>query len=354
MGWNDDKLEDIWALPQESLKLVLPRMDSAGLQVLLVGDAERHLFGIITDGDIRRALLRGESLDVPVRMVMQAQPKVLPAGISLDSARRLMLAHNIRHIPLINNENQVVDLLLWIDLFGSKVEERPEPVVIMAGGKGTRLDPFTKILPKPMIPLGDKPIVEVLMDRFYDQGFSQFILSVGYKAEVIKLYFSDINSRLYQVDFVQEEEPLGTAGALALLRQRLAGTFLVTNCDIIVEMNYVELLRYHREKKNDLTIVGALRDFTVPYGILRTSEGEFQLIEEKPHFHFLVNVGLYVLEPVVLDILENGSPIHMTDLIMSAKEKGLRVGVYPHHGRWFDIGQWDEYRQTLRAFDGML
>lgn len=354
MGWNDDKLEGIWALPQESLKLVLPQMDRAGLQVLLVGDAERHLLGIITDGDIRRALLRGESLDVPVRKVMQARPKVLPAGASLDSARRLMLTHNIRHIPLINDENQVVDLLLWIDLFGSKVEERREPVVIMAGGKGTRLDPFTKILPKPMIPLGDKPIVEVLMDRFYGQGFSQFTLSVGYKAEVIRLYFSDTNSRPYQVDFVQEEEPLGTAGALALLRQRLAGTFLVTNCDIIIEMNYVELLRYHREKKNDLTVVGALRDFTVPYGILRTRAGEFQLIEEKPHFHFLVNVGLYVLEPVVLDILKNGSPIHMTDLIMSAKERGLRVGVYPHHGRWFDIGQWDEYRQTLRAFDGML
>ncbi|QGP92819.1 Bifunctional protein GlmU [Neomoorella glycerini] len=354
MGWHDDKLKDIWALPGESLKLALPRMDRAGLQVLLVGDTERHLLGIITDGDIRRALLRGESLDIPVEQVMQARPRVLLAGVPLDAARRLMLSHNIRHIPLVNNEHQVVDLLLWIDLFGGKVEARPEPVVIMAGGKGTRLDPFTKILPKPMIPLGDKPIVEVLMDRFYDQGFSQFILSVGYKAEVVKLYFNDSNGRPYKVNFVQEEEPLGTAGALGLLRQQLQGTFLVTNCDVIIEMNYGELLRYHQEKGNALTIVGALRDFTIPYGVLRTEAGEFHQIEEKPSFHFLVNTGLYVLEPEILEGLDNSSFIHMTDLIMATKDKGLRVGVYPHHGRWFDIGQWDEYRQTLRAFDGLI
>ncbi|MGI9862421.1 nucleotidyltransferase family protein [Moorella naiadis] len=354
MGWHDEQLKDLWAWPDESLKLALPRMDRAGLQVLLVGDAGWHLAGIITDGDIRRALLRGESLDVPVSKVMQPRPRVLPADASLAAARQLMLAHSIRHIPLVDGENRVVDLLLWVDLFDNKSVERPEPVVIMAGGKGTRLDPFTKILPKPMIPLGDKPIVEVLMDRFYDQGFKRFFLSLGYKAEVVKLYFNDSNGRPYKVNFVQEEEPLGTAGALRLLRQQLRATFLVTNCDVIIEMNYGELLRYHREKGNALTIVGALRDFTVPYGVLRTDAGEFHLIEEKPNFHFLVNVGLYVLEPEVLEGLDKGSSIHMTDLIMATKDKGLRVGVYPHHGRWFDIGQWDEYRQTLRAFDGLM
>ena len=146
-----------------------------------------------------------------------------------------------------------------------------------------------------MIPLGDKPIIEDLMDKFYDGGFSHFILSVGYRAEIIKLYFSDADCRPYRVDFVQEEKPLGTAGALALLQDRLKETFLVSNCDVIVEMNYGDLLHYHWEKKNDFTIVGALRDFTVPYGVLRTNAGDFQNIEEKPNFHFLVNVGLYVL-----------------------------------------------------------
>lgn len=351
VGWREEKLQDIMAEPTDPLVKVLPRMDAAGLQVMLVVDAGRRLLGIVTDGDVRRALLRGEDLSAPVSKIMQPRPKLLPVGSSLDVARQIMLAHGIRHIPLVDEENRVVDLLLWVDLFGLRRQRRPEQVVIMAGGKGTRLDPFTKILPKPMLPLGDKPIVEVIMDKFYEQGFRQFILALGYKAEVVRLYFSESNGRPYQIDFVQEPEPLGTAGALALLRQRLRGTFLVTNCDVILEMDFGELMRYHAERENQVTVVGSLRDFTVPYGVLRIDGDELTTIEEKPNFHFLVNTGVYVFEPSVLELVPHNAPLDMPDLIARAKQNGLRVGVYPHHGRWFDVGQWEEYRRTLKALE---
>jgi len=219
------------------------------------------------------------------------------------------------------------------------------------GGKGTRLDPFTKILPKLMIPVRDKPIIELIMERFHHQGFSRFVLCLGYKAEIVRLYFNG-NGRPYEVDFFEEEEPLGTAGALSLIADRLNETFLLTNCDIIVELDYAELVEYHQQRGFGLTVVGALKEFVVPYGVLRPGNDHLE-IEEKPNFHFLVNTGLYVVEPAVLTVMPRGVPVDMPEIIKNAKAQGLRVGVYPHHGRWFDVGQWDEYQQTLRHFEKM-
>jgi dTDP-glucose pyrophosphorylase len=335
----------------EPIVQALKTMDRAARQILLVVEEDDRLAGTITDGDVRRALLEGVNLREPVSRIMNRCPKVLPRGSGPEAARQLMVEYGIRHVPLVDEDGKVVDLLVWKDLFMPKAEGRSEKVVIMAGGKGTRLDPFTKILPKPMIPLRDKPMIEVIMERFSRQGFNRFILSLGYKAEIIRLYFNG-NNRPYSVDFVQEEEPLGTAGALALLDDRLNDTFLVTNCDIIAELDYAHLLEYHRENGYGFTIVGALKEFIVPYGVLRPVNSHLE-IEEKPNFHFLVNTGLYVLEPDVLSLIEREKPLDMPDLIGNAQEAGFRIGVYPHHGRWFDVGQWDEYQQTLRLFENM-
>lgn len=347
-----EELEKVLAYPQEKLGEVLPRMDRAALQIIIVVDEERRLLGTITDGDVRRVLLRGCNLEVPVAEVMNRKPRALPAGASLEAARRLILEHSIRHVPLVDAAGRVVDLLLWVDLFERRWAKRDEQVIIMAGGKGTRLDPFTKILPKPMIPLGDKPIVEVIMDRFYEQGFAEFILTLGYKAEVVRLYFAEDGGRPYRVAFVEEDEPLGTAGSLGLLKEMVRGTFVVTNCDVILELDYESLLDYHRKHGFHLTLVGALREFAIPYGVLRVEDGRLYNLEEKPKFHLLVNAGLYVVEPDVLGLVSGRDFIHMTDLIALARGRGYSVGVYPHHGRWFDIGQWEEYRQSLRLLEG--
>ncbi|MEW6172100.1 MAG: nucleotidyltransferase family protein [Bacillota bacterium] len=344
-------LNEVTVLPDELIVRALEKMDRAARQILLVTDDEGVLLGTVTDGDVRRALLEGVNLREPVDRIMNRRPKILPIGTPLEAVRKMMVEHGIRHIPLTDDQGRLVNLIMWQDLFLSKVEARPENVVIMAGGKGTRLDPFTKILPKPMIPLRDKPIIEVIMERFNRQGFGEFVLCLGYKAEIIRLYFNG-NGRSYNVSFVQEEEPLGTAGALSLLTERFKDTFLLTNCDIIVEMNYNQLLEYHREGRYALTIVGALKEFVVPYGVMHTEESRFW-IEEKPNFHFLVNTGLYVLEPSVLQLIEKGKPVDMPDMIAAAQAGGFRVGIYPHHGKWFDVGQWEEYQQTLKLFESM-
>jgi len=344
-------LKDIYISPGEQIVHALEQMDHTARQILLIINDNGCLLGTVTDGDVRRALLEGVNLSEPISKIMNRRPKVLPIGSSFESARRLMIEHGIRHVPLVDNEGRVIKLLIWQDLFFHKVDKRPENVAIMAGGKGTRLDPFTKILPKPMIPLHDKPIIEVIMDRFNRQGFSHFILCLGYKGEIIRLYFND-DRRPYSVDFVQEKIPLGTAGALSLLGDLIDGTFILTNCDIIVELDYGHLLKYHKERQHSITVVGALKEFVVPYGVLHT-EGERFRIHEKPNFHFLVNTGIYVLEPTLLTYIQKETPLDMPELIETAQSHGMSVGIYPHHGKWFDIGQWDEYQMTLKMFDNI-
>ncbi|MDI6710307.1 MAG: nucleotidyltransferase family protein [Bacillota bacterium] len=338
--------------PHMALAQALQQMDEAAFQILLAVDSTGRLVGTLTDGDVRRALLQGVDLRSPVASVMNPRPITLPVGTPLEAARRLMVRHSIRHVPIVDRSGRVVDLVVWQDLFRPRVEARPEAVVIMAGGQGTRLDPFTRILPKPMIPLRDKPMVEVIIDRFHAQGFGRFILSLGYKAEIVRMYFANGAGRPYRVDFVEEKEPLGTAGALSMLHDWVSDSFIVTNCDIIVELDATHLLDYHRERAHALTVVGALKEFVVPYGVLRPENGSFR-IEEKPNFHFLVNTGLYVLDPLVLELVPPDTRLDMPDLIAAAQARGLKTGVYPHHGRWFDIGQWDEYQQTLRVFESM-
>ncbi|NPV27608.1 MAG: CBS domain-containing protein [Firmicutes bacterium] len=344
-------LQKVKVGPEVPIVLALEQMDRAACQILLVTSDDGRLLGTVTDGDVRRALLGGMDLRAPVARIMNSHPRVLPEGSSREAARQLMVEYSVRHVPLVDLEGRVVDLILWEDVLLPRAKSRSEAVVIMAGGQGTRLDPFTKILPKPMIPLRDKPIVEVIMDRFHSQGFGQFILCLGYKAEIVRLYFNG-ESRPYRTEFVQENEPLGTAGALSLLTGRINETFIMTNCDIIVELDYHHLLEYHREHGHALTVVGALKEFVVPYGVLRT-QGEDFWIEEKPNFHFLVNTGLYVLEPAVLKLLQKGVRIDMPELIAVVRNAGMRIGVYPHHGRWFDVGQWEEYQRTLRLFETM-
>lgn len=338
--------------PDTALAQALQRMDEAALQILLAVDSTGQLVGTLTDGDVRRALLQGVSLQSPVSSVMNPRPLTLPVGTPCEAAKRLMVRHSIRHVPIVDQNGQVVDLVVWQDLFRPRIEARPEAVVIMAGGQGTRMDPFTKILPKPMIPLRDKPMVEVIIDRLHAQGFGRFILSLGYKAEIIRMYFANGSGRSYEVEFVEEKEPLGTAGALSMLVGSISDSFIVTNCDIIVELDAAHLVEYHREREQALTVVGALKEFTVPYGVLRPENGSFQ-IQEKPNYHFLVNTGLYVLEPSVLEMVPADTRMDMPDLIAAVQSRGLKTGVYPHHGRWFDIGQWDEYQQTLRVFESM-
>jgi len=343
------RYKEVLVTPDMSLKEAIKQMDKATLQVLIVVDNEDKLLGIVTDGDVRRAIINGIDFKKPVSSIMTETPIVMSYSSDKNEALKLMKKHEIRHIPVIDKENKVVGLVLWKDFLSSgKVAYSPKDtlVVIMAGGKGTRLDPFTKILPKPLIPIGEKPIIELIMDNFRKYGFNKFLISLNYRAEMIKMYFSE-NPSNYQIDYVQEKKFLGTVGALSLIKSRLRDTFILSNCDVVIDANFDKLLNYHRENKNKVTILAVMRHIKIPYGVLKMQNADLDEFIEKPEYHFIVNSGVYALEPDIIDLIPKNQPMDMPDLVLLVKKKGFKIQVYPVSCSWFDVGEWEEYKKAI-------
>jgi len=215
----------------------------------------------------------------------------------------------------------------------------------MAGGRGTRLAPLTNIWPKPLIPVNEKTIIEDIMDKFVEVGCNKFYLSVNYKAEVIKQYFENLNSSYYQISYIQEEKPLGTAGSLYLLKDKIHSAFFVTNCDILIDEDYTAIYDYHKANHNEITMVAAIKSFPIPYGTIETKEGgQLNSIQEKPELSFKINTGMYILEPNLLKEIPENEFLHITTLIEKLHQEGRKVGVFPvSEGSWSDIGNWEEY-----------
>lgn len=342
-----------------TIKEAIQRLNDTAQKILFVVDPREKLLGTITDGDIRRYIIKGATLTTSVATVMKKNFIFLSndAPQVVQEAKLLMQQHMIEHIPVINSEGVIVDVLLWLDFLS---EDKPttsksrvsvdNPVVIMAGGMGTRLDPFTKILPKPLIPLRDKPIVENIMDRFYENGFSRFILIVNYKKEMIKAYFGE-KILPYHIAFVEEQEFYGTAGGLFLLRDIIKQPFVITNCDTILDGNYADFYQWHQDQNNIMTIIGSHKEITVPYGVLCMNNGVLNKIDEKPKLDLFINTGTYICDPSIFDFINDRQHLDMDKLIREVKSVSVNnVGVYPHWGGWFDIGQWDEYNRTLSFF----
>ncbi len=337
--------------PNLSLKEALKQIDKIALQVLIVVDEEERILGIVTDGDMRRAIIKGLDFKTPIQGIMTKNPIVISYESNKEEALRLMKRYEIRHIPVIDKKNKIIDIFLWKDFLKNgeiACAIKSVPVIIMAGGKGKRLDPFTKILPKPLIPIDDKPVIEVIMDSFRKYGFNKFIIALNYKAEMIKMYFAE-NPNNYQIEYIQEKDFLGTIGALSLIKEKLGDTFIVSNCDVVIDANYDDLLSYHKQNNNQITILGVSRNINIPYGILnmKNERADFEEIIEKPDYHFIVNSGVYVLEPEVVDLIPKNQQIDMPDLLVLAKKKGFKIQVYPVNCSWFDIGEWGEYKKAI-------
>jgi len=330
-------------------------MDVRGEKTLVVADGHQKLLGTVTDGDIRRWILKGKSLSENLTKVMNPSPITLKEGFIKAEAKELLLKHLIECLPVVDTANKVINCVFWTDLFDNKFnisKSLKAPVVIMAGGEGARLHPFTKILPKPLMPLGDKPIIETIIDRFQDHGCNDFYLSLNYKSNLIKAYFSDFEHQ-YKINYVLENKPLGTAGSLHYLKNKIKKTFFVSNCDILIEADYADILNFHRRKRNKITLVSSMKNFTIPYGVCEIqSGGILKSIREKPEYDFLVNTGMYVLEPSILAHVPVGRFYNITDLINDYLEKGEKVGVYPVSEKaWLDIGQFEELQETLKKFE---
>lgn len=300
------------------------------------------LEGVVTDGDIRRFLLKQGDLEQNIMTVANKNPLSLELGQE-ENAEKIMLEKDIRSIPILNYKGEIVKICFQNDLVEVKKEKLDIPVVIMAGGKGTRLYPYTQILPKPLIPIGDKTITEHIMDRFRSYGCEEFTMIVNYKKHFIKSYFDDSESRT-NVKFVEETEFLGTGGGLKLLDSKMDSTFFMTNCDILIEEDYSKILKYHREHNNLVTMVCAVKNMVIPYGTVEISEDDKVLgLKEKPEFSFITNTGFYILEPEFINLIPENTFIHITDIIQRCIEEERKVGVYKiREDKWLDMGQLEE------------
>ncbi len=339
-----------------SIKDAMRQMSKAAERILFVVDDKGRLLGSLTDGDIRRWFLKEGDLGVAVEGAYNKSPVCVEKDYSLEDVKRIMLKEKIEWIPVVNGKKRIHEILFWENVFGKETgiprEKIDLPVVIMAGGKGTRLDPFTKILPKPLVPVGEKAIIEIIMDKFHQYGIEEFYLSVNHKSHMIKAYFEEINGP-YKIKYIEEEKPLGTAGSLRFLHGRIGKNLLVSNCDIIIEGDYTEVVKFHKAKNNDITIVGSFRHLTIPYGICTIENGgDLVKIDEKPEYDFLANTGMYLIKSDVLAYIPEGQFFGITDLVKSVQAHKGKVGVFPIDEKsWIDIGQWEEYRRTLRALE---
>lgn len=350
-----EEIKDILINPESSIKQALKLMDSAGKRILFVIDEKKTILGTITDGDIRRWILKGKSLNLNVVKVMNRSPVVLRNDYLKDEAQELMISQGVDCLPVVDENKRVTSLVWWLDLFGNKLKKHKSidlPVVIMAGGEGNRLSPFTNILPKPLIPIGDKPIIELIIDKFADYGCKKFYLSVNYKANMLKSYFSDCKSN-YDLEYIQEDKPLGTIGSLHLLKNKIKKTFFVSNCDILIEADYADILKFHHMHKNSITLIVSMKHYTIPYGICKIKNGGvLKGIEEKPEYDFLVNTGLCLMDQKVLKDIPDNAFYNMTDLIEKYIKKDKKIGIYPVSDKsWLDMGQWEELQNTLQRFN---
>jgi dTDP-glucose pyrophosphorylase len=350
-----ERLKKVFIKPNHTIKQALKQMDAMGEKTLLVVDYN-VLLGTISDGDIRRWILKGRNLAENVSDAMNSKPISLKQNFDQETAKQLMVKQRLECLPIVDNNKKVISAVWWVDLFENKSKNRKKlkiPVVIMAGGEGTRLAPFTKILPKPLMPLGNKPIIEIIISRFMDYGCNDFYLSLNYKSNIIKAYFNDFEHK-YKIAYIEEESPLGTAGSLHFLKNRITRSFFLSNCDILIEADYADIFKFHRQKKNKITLVSSMKNFMVPYGVCEIENGGIlKSIKEKPEFDFFVNTGMYVLNKIVLEDIPRNKFYNMTDLISDYLKKGERIGVYPVSEKsWLDMGQLEVLQEMLKKFKG--
>ncbi len=351
---NKEQIDQLSIDKDESVLDAIKKMDKLRRKLLIVTNSG-HFHSLVSIGDIQRAILKNVGMESPVSEILRNNIRVAHERDSTDQMKALMLKFRMEMLPVLSDNNEIVELLMWNEVFGKAYKNYQGvlevPVVIMAGGKGTRLKPITNIIPKALVPIDEKPIVEVIIDKFHAMGSRRFYMSINYRAEMIRSYFDGVEKD-YSLEYVTEVKPLGTAGSLHMLRDQLQESFFVTNCDIIIDEDYEQIYRYHHREKNDLTVVAALKHYPIPYGILKTkAQGELTDITEKPEMTFQVNSGMYILEPELLDRIPENEFYHITQLMDEVMKTGGKVGVFPvSEGSWMDIGVWSEYNRTRKLF----
>lgn len=336
-------IRDLFLTGEETIVEAMKKMDTMGCTIVFVTEGD-VLKAVVSDGDVRRWILKGGDITECVSSIACYNPIVITKD-SRRLATQIMKEKEIDGVPVLDDDGRIVKIYLWNEEFAdSKASSLGEvPVVMMAGGKGTRLYPYTKILPKPLIPVGELPIAELIMDRFNEYGCEDFYLILNHKKNMIKAYFNEIE-KPYKVNYVDEDKPLGTGGGVGLLKGNIDRTFILTNCDIIIDDDYRKIYEHHKEQGNLITMIVSLRNYQVPYGVVEIGEnGEVAAMKEKPEFSYFTNTGTYIVEPEVIEMIKDGEEIGFPDVVERVMSAGKKAGVFPiHENAWMDMGQLDE------------
>jgi len=327
-----------------TLKQAICNLDESAAQIILVVSSDGILAGTLTDGDIRRGLLRGLDLNSPIDSVIHREAMVVPPQMSRDMVLHLMQANVLSALPVVDESRRVVGLHLLNELLTPI--QHPNMMVIMAGGQGTRLRPHTENCPKPLLPVGGKPILEHIIERAKAEGFQHFVLAVHYLGHMIEDYFGNGDKLGIQISYLRESSPLGTAGAISLLNPRPEAPFLVTNGDVLTDIRYGELLDFHCRHNATATMAVRLHEWQHPFGVVHTNGVDITGFEEKPIARSHINAGIYVLEPSTLDVLRTGEHCDMPTLFSRLQEGVARTIVYPMHEPWLDVGRVDDFERA--------
>ena len=342
-----------------SIKKALSILDNAKIKNLLIVKNNKRILGTITDGDIRRYFLKDSNLYSAIKKACNKNFKYFRKPYSLKKIKKIIFSgeNNIEILPILDKNDKIIKIYSKYNL-GSKLKKKTInknlKVLILAGGRGTRLKPATNILPKPLMPIGNKSIIETIISQFSNQGIINFYISLFYKKQFIKSYFEDLKLNL-NINFFEEKKPLGTAGSLIYLKKVSGKFFFVINCDNLINIDYENLYNFHKEKKSDFTIVGTYKKYKISYGeIILENDSSFKKINEKPTLKLLINTGLYIISRKIINLIKYNQSIDMDSLIKLAKSKNFKINVYPiEDNYWNDLGEWEEFKKfrKINTFD---
>tara|TARA_X000000950_G_C13914652_1_gene660382 strand:- start:3223 stop:4326 length:1104 start_codon:yes stop_codon:yes gene_type:complete len=364
---DSKKIENLIITEKESIKDALIKINNNNHKCLIVVNKKNHLKGTVTDGNIRRGLLKGYKLNDNISKISNKKKfiSMKQGKFSKEDAKKKIIQNYqftyIGIVPVINDKNVVVDLLTKnsFDLNDIVQKDTKEnPIIIMAGGKGVRLKPFTEVLPKPLIPIGNKTALEHIIDNFSKEGFKNFYISINFKSKLIKAYMQELKmTKKLKIKYIEEKKPLGTSGSLSLIKnKKINKDIFVINCDTILKINYEEILNFHRRQKNYVTLVASLKNIEIPYGVFySTKNGSLSKLIEKPKKNYLVNTGFYIIKNEILKYLPKNKKLDFNELVEKVKRKKLKIGIYPVEDRnWADVGQWSEIRKLNEEKNELL
>lgn len=333
---------------------VLKIMDREEVKLLMVTEGDKFI-SLVSIGDVQRAILQNIDLQAEVSTILREKITVGSIHDNVSDLKKFVLENRFEYLPIIDDDQHIVRVIFWKEVTNEQREKSDQlkdiPVVIMAGGKGTRLKPITNIIPKALVPLGEKPIIQIIIERFISFGCRKFFVSVNYKGDMIEDYLKKQGLDC-EFHFYTEDQPMGTSGSLSLIKDQIDGTFFVSNCDIIIDQDFNEVYDYHKRYGNSMTAIAAMKHFQIAYGIMEVKDnGHLEAIKEKPSYHFRVNAGVYVMEPSVFDFIPENEFHNINVLMEDLIANDNNVGVFPvTEGAWLDIGVWSEYQKTNEIF----